>query len=650
MSEHVRLLLVEDSEDDARLILRELERGGYELTWKRVESEADFVAALEESWDIIVSDFQMPHFNGLRAFAVYRELELDIPFIFVSGALGEERAVEAMRAGARDYLLKDNLARLGVAVKRELAAARSRRAQRRAEAVALRDQRRLGMAVEASGAGIFEYRIPVGPETHYDARWARVLGHAPEELPPPEALGGWLLERIEPEEQPLVRDTYEQFMTGRSERLDFEVRLRHGEGHFIHVGVSAHAVRRDEDGRATHVVGVLLDLTERRRLEAQFRQSQKMEAIGRLAGGVAHDVNNLLSVIVMSGQFALQAIDDEHPARPDVEEVLQAASRISSLTEQLLAFSRSRPIVPRVLDVNGIIEDIDRMLRRLVGKDVQLETRLAPRLRSVRMDPGSLEQVVTNLSVNARDAMPDGGRLTIESANLHVAESRRVHPDIELPAGDYIVIRVGDTGVGMDELTQRKIFEPFFTTKGPGKGTGLGLATCYGIVKQSGGYIGVESDVGRGTTFSVYLPSVAEVPDEPAPRIDRTVQSLRGSESILVAEDDEAVRRTVVRVLSGLGYRVTAAGSGLEAIRACDKNKGLDLLLTDMLLPDMTGSQLIDQVRYIRPAIKVVRMSGYTPNEMTRQGVSLTHTETPFLQKPFTPEQVARAVREALEG
>jgi PAS domain S-box-containing protein len=494
MPDPVRLLLIEDSEDDAELIRLELRRGGLDLDWRRVQSEGELVEALQHEWDVIVSDFQMPSFNGLRAFALYREAGLDTPFIFVSGALGEERAVEAMRAGARDYLLKSNLARLGVAVRRELAAAADRDAQRRAEEATVRERQRLTVAVEASGAGVFEHSVPPDGRSYHNERWAEILGLGNEDLAPPEAVAQQLLERVQPEDRDGLRAAYLAFIEGRTERLHVEAQVRHTAGHWVDVDVSAHAVERDASGRAMHVVGVMLDLTERRRLEAQFRQAQKMEAIGRLAGGVAHDFNNLLTVIITSGEFVLEALDENHPVRDDVQEVLKTAARAGVLTEQLLAFSRSKPVSPRVVNVNEIVQDVEGLMRRMVGKDVDLTTRLASDLWNVRIDRGSLEQVLANLAVNARDAMPQGGRLTIETSNAEVADILRTE-GADVPPGRYVVVAVSDDGLGMDEGVRRRIFEPFFTTKGPRKGTGLGLSTCYGIIRQAEGFIDVQTEL-----------------------------------------------------------------------------------------------------------------------------------------------------------
>jgi CheY-like chemotaxis protein len=277
-----------------------------------------------------------------------------------------------------------------------------------------------------------------------------------------------------------------------------------------------------------------------------------------------------------------------------------------------------------------------------------MSTLMADDLWNVRIDLGSLEQVITNLVVNARDAMAQGGRLIVATSNVSIAPGHRLGPEVELAAGEYVTLAVSDEGVGMDEQTRRKIFEPFFTTKAPGKGTGLGLATCYGIAKQAGGYIGVESEPASGTTFTVYFPRVAETSDQPAAREDRTGTTLRGSESILVVEDDDLVRRTVVRILTGLGYHVTAVASGAQALTEYERGTPVDVLLTDMMLPDMTGDQVIEQVRAGRPGVKVVRMSGYTPSVTIRQGRELA--DVPVLRKPFTPEQMGRSIRAVLDG
>ncbi|MGE0158240.1 MAG: response regulator [Gemmatimonadales bacterium] len=646
-SSRVRLLMVEDSEDDAFLIRRELAKAGYELDWKRVDREQDFVDALGSDWDLIISDFHMPEFDGLRAFAVYRELGVDIPFIFVSGALGEDRAVEAMRAGARDYLLKGNLARLNVAVKRELAASRNRAAKREAEDAARREQWRLAMAVEASGAGVFEHSVPPGPDTYHSPRWAEILGYTAADLPSFEDFDAWFVAQLEPDDAAVVLPAYEDFIDGRAKSFDMEMRLRHRDGRWIDVRIDARAVERTSTGSASHVVGVMLDLSERRSLEAQLRQAQKMEAIGRLAGGIAHDFNNLLTVIYTSGEFVLQTLEPETPAREDMVEVLNAAKKAGALTGQLLAFSRNKPISPRVMNLNSVMADMGRMLQRVVGTDIEISTTLAPDLWNVRADPGSIEQVITNLAVNARDAMPDGGELTIETENTELDDVYGTVHGAHIPAGEYVVIAVSDEGIGMDQETQRRIFEPFFTTKGVGKGTGLGLSTCYGIVKQAGGHIWVYSEVGRGTTFKVYLPRAAEAATD-TPRESREREDLTGTETILLAEDDDRVRQVVVRVLTGLGYRVIATPNGAAALAECrETDIEFDLLLADIVMPEIGGIQLAREAVVLRPGLKVLYMSGYTPNAMVRRGE--LEPGANMLQKPFTAELLGRTVREVLD-
>ncbi len=345
MDRRLRLLMVEDSEEDAELIRVELQRGGFEIDWERVQTEAAFVDALDQDWDLIISDFKMPEFDGLRAFTLFKRQAIDTPFIFVSGEIGEERAVDAMRAGARDYVLKDNLARLNVAVTRELEEAENRMIRRRAEEMIRREQRRLAMAVEASGAGVFDHRVPLGSTLYVSERCAQILGYERDAIPIDQSITDWLRVRIDPESLPALEQAYREFLAGRSERHQAELRVRHADGRWLEVTSFAKAIERNATGRAVHVVGVILDVSELRRLEAQLIQAQKMEAIGRLAGGVAHDFNNLLTAILSFGSMVLGELRPEDPVHEDMEEVLKAARRAESLTGQLLAFSRRKAIL-----------------------------------------------------------------------------------------------------------------------------------------------------------------------------------------------------------------------------------------------------------------------------------------------------------------
>jgi PAS domain S-box-containing protein len=380
-------------------------------------------------------------------------------------------------------------------------------------------------------------------------------------------------------------------------------------------------------------------LTERKRLEEQLRQSQKMEAVGRLAGGVAHDFNNVLTAILGYGDLLLTRVVDEE-LRQHVEEIRRAGQRAASLTSQLLAFSRKQMLAPRVLDPNALVTDLQKMLRRVIGEDIVLVTDLAPDLWRVKADPGQLEHVVMNLAVNARDAMPDGGRLTIRTANAVLEGGSGL-------AGPHVVLTVTDSGSGMDAQTRARLFEPFFTTKEQGKGTGLGLATSYGIVKQSGGEIVVESEPGSGTTIRVYLPSVDEEIESP---ISGDFPALRvgGSETILVVEDEKPVGVLARKVLQANGYNVIQANGGEEALEAAARISGpLHLLLTDVVMPGLSGRELAQRLRAVRPELKVLYMSGYTDDAMMRHG--LRDTQTFFLQKPFGLETLLSRVRETLD-
>jgi len=389
------------------------------------------------------------------------------------------------------------------------------------------------------------------------------------------------------------------------------------------------------------------DVTAQRQLEEQLRQSQKMEAVGQLAGGIAHDFNNLLTAILGSTQLLLNNMPSGDPRREDAEEVRHAGLRAAELTRQLLAFSRRQVLAPKVLELNVVVGNMDRMLRRLLGEDVELVTSLDPTAGAVNADPGQLEQVLLNLAVNARDAMPGGGRLSIETTRLalHEEHLERRH---RLPPGDYACLVVTDTGVGMDEATQAHLFEPFFTTKEVGKGTGLGLATVYGIVKQSGGYIWVYSEPRRGTTVKVYLPRVPGASEAPAPAPPARA-ARGGNETVLLVEDAAPVRALARRSLEACGYRVLDASDGPSALELSARHAaGIDLLVTDVVMPGMSGRELAERLAPQRPEMKVLYTSGYTDDAMVRQGV--LNAGVAFLQKPFVPDMLARKVREVLDG
>jgi PAS domain S-box-containing protein len=404
-------------------------------------------------------------------------------------------------------------------------------------------------------------------------------------------------------------------------------------------------VREIRYGGRLAYLAVLIDITERRRLEDQLRQAQKMEAVGMLAGGVAHDFNNLLTIITGYSQIILNSLKPEDPNRHSAEQIMKAGERAGALTKQLLAFSRRQALQPRAFDLNKLVSSMVVMLERLIGEDIELRLRPAVDLGQVSADPGQIEQVIMNLVVNARDAMPRGGVLTLETANAEL-DRHDATEFLGAKPGPYVRLQVHDTGHGMDEATKAQLFQPFFTTKTSEKGTGLGLSTVFGIVKQSGGKLEVYSEPGKGTCVGVYLPRIdAKVPVEAE---GPSAKVARGTETILVVEDDEMVRNLVRDTLSRHGYQVLDAAESVEARRKSDNHKGaIQLLITDVIMPRVNGRDLAIQLARRRPEMKVLYMSGYTDNMILNSGIA--HGEVAFLQKPFTPMALAQKVREVLE-
>jgi len=666
----LRLLIAEDSEDDARLLLVELQRAGFEPAYERVDNPSAMRAALDrQAWDLVIGDYSMPAFSGPAALALLRERDLDTPFIFVSGTIGEDVAVEAMKAGAQDFLTKGNLRRLIPAIERELRDAEVRRERRRAQ-TALLERARLaeltsdvGVALAqgtdlramlqlcaealvrhldvafariwtiADAGAVLELQASAGMYTHIDGAHSRV------------PLGRYKIGAVARERRPHLTNQ----VVGDPQIHDQDWARREGLVAFagyplvLHdrvLGVMAMFARHSLSefvpkalGSVASAVAVGIERKRAeealRRSEEQLRQAQKMEAIGRLAGGIAHDFNNLLTVITSYSDLVLEDLAPDDPKRDDVDQIRKAAEGAAALTRQLLAFSRQQVLEPKVLDLTAIVAGTEKLLRRLIGADIHLTTSLAPNLGSVKADPGQLEQIIINLAVNARDAMPAGGRLTIAAADKDMNEVR------------YVMLAVSDTGTGMDEQTKARIFEPFFTTKESGKGTGLGLATVYGIVKQAGGFIWVDSEPGRGTSFQVYLPRV----DEPVPPVavrPAMAEPRRGTETVLVVEDAPSVRLVTRQVLERYGYAVLEAPNGDTALRLAAKHHGpIHLLLTDLIMPGLSGRQLAGQLAALRPEMKVLYVSGYP--DTVESGVT-------YLQKPFVPETLARRVRDVLDA
>lgn len=513
--------------------------------------------------------------------------------------------------------------------------------RKRAEAELRKSEARLARAHRMASLGHWELD-PASGELEWSDEVYAIFGVDKAQFRPTEET---FYSCLEPEDRAKCSAAMaETLRDGKPYGIDHGVLLPDGTQRMVRE--HAEAVR-DDAGRITRVIGTVQDVTEYRRLEKQFREAQKLESVGRLAGGVAHDFNNLLTVIIGYSDLILAILNESDPAWPNVAEIKKAGERASSLTRQLLAFSRRNVVQPRVIDLNTVIREAEKMLGRMVGEDVSVSALLEPGLWPVMADPGLIHQVLMNLVVNARDAMPEGGKLLIETKNADLPEEVAAqHHGIK--AGPHVLLAVSDTGVGMDEAVKARIFEPFFTTKPQGAGTGLGLSTCYGIVHQSGGWIGVYSEPGRGTTFKIYLPRTSEG----APVRDgagETAEAPRGTETILVVEDQQEVRRFTCDVLRKYGYAVLAAESGDEALKTLSQcEQPIALVVTDLVMPGMTGRELADQIATVRPDLPMLFMSGYSDEIATRQGV--LGKEAAYLQKPFSPRALAEKVSEILHG
>ena len=756
----LNILIVEDSPDDAALLIDELQTAGFDPKWKRVQTEPEFRDSLNSSLDLILSDYSMPKFSGLRAVDLLRESGLDIPFILVSGTIGEEKAVEAMRHGIADYLLKDRIGRLGNAVERALEQKRLREYHRQmqhemklqataldtaANGIVITDRAGSIIWVNSAFTALTGYsaaevvgRTPrvlksgLHDEKFYRDFWQTIISgqtwcgefinrrkngsiyhdahtvtpvrsqsgkithfvgimldlteykHIEEQLKESEERYRTLIEQardavftlkpdttiaslnrafeiitgfkceewvgrpfsplIHPDDLPRAIEIFRRVMQNEKPP-QFELRIRTRAGSVVTLEFTMTPYRQ---GKAvTSMMGIGRDVTERKQLEQQFRQAQKMESIGQLAGGVAHDFNNILTVI--QGHASLTLLDStlSTETKESAEQISLAAERAAGLTRQLLTFSRRQVIDSRELDLNGVIEGVTKMLGRLLGEDIALEFD-GGKSPPILADAGMLEQVLMNLAVNARDAMPEGGVLKIQTGAETITEAF-AQQNPEASRGDFVWMEISDTGCGIPPENLSKIFEPFFTTKEVGKGTGLGLATVYGIVKQHRGWITLHSKVNQGTTFKIYLPASAGR-GETARALDAEENIRGGTETILLVEDEAPLRQLVRNVLESYRYKVIDADSGRAALDEWEKNAGeIDLLLTDLVMPGgLNGRDLGEKLRLINPRLRIVFMSGYSGDIVgkdfkLREGIN-------FLQKPFAPRTLAKCVRDCLDG
>jgi PAS domain S-box-containing protein len=764
MGKPINILFVEDSVDDTAMLVHELKSAGFDPHWKRVETQPDFLAEIKNLPDIILSDYSMPQFSGLRAVELLQKSGLDIPFILISGTVGEDVAVEAMKFGATDYLLKDRIARLGNAVERALLTAKKQAEQKKAEQQILLQTRALEAAANAilitdrqgkilsantafctmTGYGLDEVlgryprllksgahepgfyrqlwetvsagqtwsgditnrrkdgtlyqeemvvtpvRMAGGEVTHFIAikqditnkkqaeeelRWKTAFLEAQVNSSP----DGILVvdsqhKRIQQNQrlmqlfqvpQEIAEDdddaTLLRHVTGQMKNPgQFLARVEHLYAHPDEIGRDEIELARgvildrysspvrDQAGKYYGRIWVFRDITDRRKLEEQFRQSQKLEGIGQLAGGVAHDFNNILATIQMQAELLKTSGGLSAEQAEYADEIGVTVNRAAALTRQLLLFSRREVFRPRDLDLSGSIAGTLKMLQRILGENIEMQLKLSPQPMSIHADAGMMDQILLNLTVNARDAMPNGGRLVIETSGVEIDEftaSQSAH----MQAGSFVCLTVSDSGCGILPEILPKIFEPFFTTKDVGKGTGLGLATVFGIVQQHQGWINVYSEVGRGTVFRIYLPRLA--PDVGQKSAQPELANIRGgTETILLVEDDPALRVSVRKALSKLGYRILEAPTGVKALEVWQQYRDeIRLLLTDMVMPDeMTGTELAERLLQENPGLKVIYMSGYSAQIVgkdfpLKEGIN-------FLTKPLQASKLAQVIRDRLDS
>jgi PAS domain S-box-containing protein len=647
----LHLLILEDDPLDAELAVAAIEQAGYTCRWERVVSESAFrtlmAAQAQLPYDIVLVDYNLPSFDGLRALRLLRARDSELPCIMVSGVLGEEIAIESLKAGATDYVLKGHMARLPAVLSRALREHAELRQRRRAEEALRHAEARYRDLFENANDIIYTLDI-AGVFTSVNAAGERLFGYPRDQL-----MRTNIRQFLTPESDALAQMYLAKKLAGPAETTTYEVEIVRPDATRLPLEVSTRLLFRE--GQPYEVQGIARDISERRqaeverrRLEEQLLQAQKMESIGTLAGGIAHDFNNLLTAILGNTQLALDGFTAGEPERVLLTEIEQAARRAATLTNQLLAFSRRQRLERQVIDLNATMSELLNMLRRIIGEDVEIQLDLAPESPAVYADPSQIQQVLMNLAVNARDAMPAGGQLRIATRSVHLDKTDSQTYPWTRP-GLYAQIVVSDDGAGIDEATQQRIFEPFFTTKEHGKGTGLGLAVVDGIVKQHDGFIQLTSRAGQGATFTIALPATAPAPLPPAtPGPQRPVRG--GSETILIAEDEEMLRNLVATILRRAGYTVLLAANGEEAIEIFSQDcEAIDLVILDLIMPRIGGREAFERMRAACSSLRALFVTGYGADYDLHGDPTDLPPNATLLRKPYQVAALNQAVRDILD-
>ena len=636
MEKRIRALLIEDSADDAALLARELQHAGYDIEPTRVDTPEALKKALEdEKWDIVFCDYSMPLLKGTDALRMVRARNPDIPYIFVSGTMGEDVAVAAMRAGAHDYIVKGNLKRLVPAVERELREAEHRRESRNMQR-SIKENEEQFRSIMENIADMVALVDPDGKRVYNSPSYGPLLGD------PESVRGSDSFEEVHPDDRERMRTIFQETVkSGIGQRTEYRLLLKDGTIRYIE---SQGSVIRDERGAVRHVLVVSRDITEKKRIEEQMLRAQRMESIGTLAGGIAHDLNNVLGPIMM----ALDILRRKFPSTDSkgiLDTLESSARRGSNMVRQVLAFARGVEGERMQLQAKHLVQEMKEIAGETFPKTIDIRTDVAKNLWAISADPTQIHQILLNLCVNARDAMPQGGTIRIEGENVQIDE-QYARMNVGAKAGPYVVIRVSDTGTGMPPGVIDKIFEPFFTTKEVGKGTGLGLSTVLSIVRSHGGFINVYSEPGKGTSFKIYIPGLEKAELEFPKEKHEELKAGHG-ELVLVIDDEASIRQITKETLETYGYAVLTAGDGTEGVALFVENKKrINAVLTDMMMPFMDGSSTIRAIRKIDPRVIIIAATGLAgsadPVMLADLGVRT------ILQKPYTAQKLLSAIGEAL--